>query len=651
MCGLIAYLKTSDRPLDPGLIEVMTHAMQHRGPDDFGMCFVGQDGPILWRNAHNAPQLREKGVAMGHRRLSVFDLTTSGRQPFVSPSKRFTMVFNGEIYNYRELREELVQHGFHFSTDCDTEVLIAAFEKWGTESFRRLNGYWAVAIWDNLTKELVVGRDRLGEKPLLYTQVDGDWIFASETKALLKHPKIHAQPDEQMLMHFIATGAAPAGEETFFSGIKSVEPGTFLTFREGTVSKTRYWNLATMSLPRRTDAARAVQELDELLTDAVRLRLRGDIRVGAMLSGGLDSTSVISCIATLLSSQPHESRMVGDRLQAFTASYPEIKNDQTEDETDKVEELCRLIEINVHKTFPAERDGIDERLIDVARSMEAPFFSPAIIVHDMLMKLARSRDIQIVLDGTGGDELFGGYPWFHTLAIRDSCHSLRVREAVNNINGMHSKYGRSRLKETIRAILPQEFSQRAALTIRSLRGQPRHWYSGLFQSELQSRRDAHPDLGGMNHLDSALKRALLQNNIPRWLHMIDRISMSNSVMSRSPFLDFRLMEFAFSLDNNLKIRNGETKYILREAKRNVLPASIVNDYRKIHFSGPGSHWLKEGSLKDFVLSLRDERSSKLSAFIRPSALRSVIDDFFKGRAEAWPIWRIVSSETFLRAYS
>ena len=330
-----------------------------------------------------------------------------------------------------------------------------------------------------------------------------------------------------------------------------------------------------------------------------------------------------------------------------------------------MEELCRLIEINVHKTFPAERDGIDERLIDVARSMEAPFFSPAIIVHDMLMKLARSRDIQIVLDGTGGDELFGGYPWSCIpgaitadqglacipLAIRDSCHSLRVGEAVNNINGMHSKYGRSRLKETIRAILPQGFSQRAALTIRSLRGQPRHWYSGLFQSELQSRRDAHPDLGGKNHLDSALKRALLQNNIPNWLHMIDRISMSNSVMSRSPFLDFRLMEFAFSLDNNLKIRNGETKYILREAKRNVLPTSIVNDYRKVPFSGPGSHWLKEGSLKDFVLSLRDERSSKLSAFIRPSALRSVIDDFFKGRAEAWPIWRIVSSEAFLRAYS
>ena len=237
MCGLIAYLKTSDRPLDPRLIEVMTHTMEHRGPDDFGMCFVGREGPVLWRSAHNLPEFREKGVAMGHRRLSVFDLTEAGRQPFLSPSKRFTMVFNGEIYNYVELRDELVQHGFHFSTDCDTEVLIAAFEKWGTDCFQRLNGYWAVVIWDDQAKELVVARDRLGEKPLLYAQVDGDWVFASEAKTLFKHPKITARPDEQSLMQFIADGSGPTGEDTFFSGIKTVEPGTFLTFRDGRSQK------------------------------------------------------------------------------------------------------------------------------------------------------------------------------------------------------------------------------------------------------------------------------------------------------------------------------------------------------------------------------------------------------------------------------
>ena len=609
MCGVLAYLKTSNRPLDPRLIEVMTHTMEHRGPDDFGMCFVGKAGPILWRNSANAPLFYGKGVAMGHRRLSVFDLTDAGRQPFVSPNKRFTMVFNGEIYNYIELREELVEHGFRFSTDCDTEVFVAAFEKWGTECFKRLNGYWAVVIWDDLSKELVVGRDRLGERPLFYTQIDGDWIFASEIKALLKHPKIAARPDEHLLMDFIATGSAPTGEETFFQGIRSVEPGTFLAFRDGNVSKTRYWNLTTMSLTRRTNDALAVEEFDELLTDAVRLRLRGDLRVGAMLSGGLDSTSVISCIAMLLSSRPGDSRMVGDRLQAFTASFPGMEND----ETDKVEELCRLIEIGAHKTFPAEQGELEERLGEVAWSMEAPFFSPAIIVHDMLMKLVRSNDIQIVLDGHGGDELFAGYHRYIPLAIRDSCHRLRACEAIGNINGMRSKYGRSRLNETMRAILPHKFQHSVESTIGAMRGQPRprHWYSGLFQAELPSR--VRPTLAGDGYLDQALKADLLYYNIPRWLHMSDRISMANSVMCRSPFLDARLVEFAFSLNNNLKIRKADTKYIIRQAKRNTLPPSIVNNSKKIRLTGPGLYWLK-GPLKNFIIGLRDGKSSKLSSF-------------------------------------
>ena len=269
MCGLIAYYKTSDRPLDPRLIEDMTHSMKHRGPDDYGFCFAGADGPILWRNAHNTPPLKEKGVAMGHRRMSIFDLTEAGRQPFVSADKRLVIVFNGEIYNYVELREELIQHGFGFSTDCDTEVLLAAFEKWGPDCFNRLNGVWSVVLWDHRTKELIAARDRLGEKPLLYTQIDGDWIFASEVKALLKHPRLAVQPNEQVLLQFISNGWGPRGEETFFSGIRAVEPGTFLTFRDGTVTRTAFWNLASMAFPPRRDETLAVEELDALLTDAV----------------------------------------------------------------------------------------------------------------------------------------------------------------------------------------------------------------------------------------------------------------------------------------------------------------------------------------------------------------------------------------------
>ena len=631
MCGLIAYLKTSDRPLDPRLIEVMTHTMEHRGPDDFGMCFVGKEGPILWRNAHNAPQFAEKGVAMGHRRLSVFDLSEVGRQPFLSPSRRFTMVFNGEIYNYVELRDELIQYGFRFSTDCDTEVFIAAFEKWGTECFKRLNGCWGVVIWDDLTKTLVAGRDRLGEKPLLFTQVDGDWIFASEAKVLLKHPNIEARPNEELLANFIATttGRGPTGEDTFFLDIYSIEPGTFMTIRDGNVSKTRYWNLTATSPARRDDAS-AVQEFDDLLTDACRLRLRGDIRVGAMLSGGLDSTSVITSIVKLLSSRPGDTRMVGDTLQAFTACFPGLKDDETE----SVEELCRLIEISSHKTFPAEQDDIEERLTKAAWNMEAPFFSPATITYDALMKLVRSSDVQIVLDGLGGDELFGGFEWYIPLAVRDSILSLSVCEAMSNVNGMHRKLGRSRLN-VIRSALRD--------------GDVSHWDSGLFQSRFKPRVD--PKLEGNNNLDRKLKMDLLHNITPIWTNLSDRISMANSVVCRSPLLDHRVVDFAFTLKNNLKIRNGATKYIMREAKRNVLPERIVNQYKKGYLAGPTDQWLK-GPLKDYALSILEFNKSKLSgAILRPDALRDVVDGFFKSGRERLLMWRIVSAEAFMRAYS
>ena len=225
MCGLTAYYKTSGKPLETRLLEDMTQTLAHRGLDDYGYCYIGAEGPLVWRDGDRPVQLSSPGVGMGHRRMSIFDLTTAGRQPFVSDDKRISLVFNGEIYNFIEIRNELVQHGYSFSTDCDTEVLLCAFEKWGTECFQRLNGVWATVIWDNVSKELVVCRDRLGEKPLLYSKVDGGWVFASEVKPLLKHPEISALPNEQALLQFIASGADPRGEVTYFEGISAVEPG------------------------------------------------------------------------------------------------------------------------------------------------------------------------------------------------------------------------------------------------------------------------------------------------------------------------------------------------------------------------------------------------------------------------------------------
>ena len=649
MCGLIAYYKASERPLDPQLIEDMTHALAHRGPDDYGFCFAGDNGPVLWRNAHNTPPLRERGVAMGHRRISIFDLSTAGRQPFVSADKRYAILFNGEIYNYVELREELVQRGHRFSTDCDTEVLLAAYQDWGPDCFNRLNGVFGIVVWDHQTKELVVARDRLGEKPMLYTCLDGDWIFTSEVKALLKHPGITLRPNEQSLLQFLANGWSPIGEECYFADIKAVEPGTYLTLRNGNVKKTRFWDIATMDKRSPRSDATAAEELDELLTDAVRIRLRGDLRVGAMLSGGLDSTSVISSIGTVLESRPSDGRMIGDRLQAFTASFPGMPID----ETDKVEELCRSIDIAVHKIFPSEQSNVEERLNAVAFSMEGPFWNPAILVNDSLMKLVSGSDAQIVLDGLGGDELFAGYGRHLPLALRDSLHGLRFGEAMGNLAGMKRWHGCSMPKELVRAMLPRRWHDGLQSSLEALRGERKSPDAELFRSPLRDQGRGRAGFGGSSELDRALRSDLVESNVPRWLEMGDRISMAHTVVSRSPFFDHRLIEFAFGLDNGLKIRKGKTKHLLREAKRRQLPPIIVNDFRKLPFSGPGSIWLN-GSLKSLALSLKDEKATKLAAFLHPKPLGAIVDDFFANSGAQggaiWRLWRLLSAEAWLRAY-
>ena len=646
MCGLIAYYKLSEKPLSARLIEDMTNAMAHRGPDDHGFCFVGSDGPKRWREGVEPPVIGGTGVALGHRRFSIFDLTTAGRQPFISADGRFSIVFNGEIYNFLELREELEKHGFTFSTDCDTEALLAAFEKWDTECFSRLNGAFAIVIWDNAEKRLVAARDRVGEKPLLYTRVDGDWVFASEVKGLIKHPEIKLEPNEQSVLNFIATGRSPKTGETFFDNVLSVEPGCVLTFKGAEPTKTRYFNLDTMEFAPPKSDAQAIEQLGELLTDSVKLRMRGDLRVGTMLSGGMDSTSVITSVVSVLASQSDESRSIGDVLQAFTASFPGTETD----ETDKVEELCQMIEIAAHKVFPIEQDALVERLGEVSTALEAPFWSPAIVTHDMLMKRIRNTDVDVVLDGLGSDEMLGGYDWYIPLAVRGDLLGLRFGKAMENLRGLQAHHGRKIWKEVVRALLPIRFPVQLDALKRRLSGKGAHWHSGMFGKEL-NRSDSlrHPSMG-KTLLECKLKDAMLRDNVPRWLHMGDNISMSNSVVCRSPFLDYRLVEFAFSLGDGLRIRKGVTKYVLREAKREQLPASIVNSIQKVQLTGPGLQWL-HGPLKEFALSIRDGKGIRLTEFIKPPALAGAMNDFYStDRGYAYPIWRLLNTEAWLRAF-
>ena len=301
MCGIIAIHKTSERSLDPAIVESMTTALTHRGLDDYGYAFITNGSGITWREERPDP-FHSKGVAMGHRRLSIFDLSAKGRQPFVSPEKRYWVVFNGEIYNFWEIRDELRQLGHSFFSETDTEVLLTAFAEWGTDCFRRFIGPWAVVIWDAKDERLIACRDRIGVKPLYYCEVGGDWLFGSEAKALLKHPAISAKPNMPAIFDYLSENEYPAGKETLFEGIASVEPGTWISIHRGQVRKERYWQLPECTGWPIENDDEAVEKYLHLLEDAVKLCLRSDVRVGTSLSGGLDSTSVIATVNDVLRS-------------------------------------------------------------------------------------------------------------------------------------------------------------------------------------------------------------------------------------------------------------------------------------------------------------------------------------------------------------
>jgi asparagine synthase (glutamine-hydrolysing) len=651
MCGLVVIYKNSERQLDPRLLEGMIDTMYYRGPDDYGFSFVEPKTHCLWREELPEP-ICAKGVAMGHRRLSILDLSVSGRQPFVSNDKRFWLVYNGEIYNYLELRTELANLGYNFRTATDTEVLLIAYAHWGSACFNRFNGMWAFVVWDNQEQTLVACRDRFGKKPLYYSNIKGDWIFASEVKALLRHPAIERRPNSREVFYYLSGFThGPFDENTCFDNIKAVPPGSYLILRQGRIELKKYWELPDQPRLGINDLDQAVEQFGELFTDSVKLRLRADVRVGTMLSGGLDSTSVITTVNDLLLTTHDKTRQViGDSLQAFNASFP----GHAIDESDRVDELCQRLNLTVHKVFPMEQECVEKLFQDVVYNMEAPFISSVQIVHTLLMRRARSAGVTVVLNGQGSDEMLGGYPEAYcrlaALALFFRFHWIQSYCETRAMAKRHGISSKEAAKAFLLMLMPTSLIawhtrrklSRGALFRQDiwLKFAPSHW----------AIRDRQTP--GRTVLDRSLRRDFFQEVLPSWLHMEDRVSMSASIESRLPFLDYRLVEFAFNLDDSLKIRNGETKYVLRKVMQNRLPTSIVSESRKYRFSGPDAFWLM-GSLKPLLQAMLLQGNPRVSEWIEPRALSYMISRFLKGDEQSVRpdfVWRIFNTEMWLRTF-
>ncbi len=644
MCGFVTIALAEGRSLPAPVLQHMTNVLAHRGPDGFGYASVEPTSSVVHQWTDPQPASPLCGILFGHRRLSIIDLTTCGHQPMVSDDGSLVLAYNGEIYNFLELRTELEQLGCRFRGRSDTEVLLRAYETWGPAAFKRLNGMFAFTLWDGRRRTLVAARDRFGVKPLYISRVDGHHVFASEIKAILAFPGAHRGLNHERVTAFLANCLVDHDEHTLFVGVRALAPGTFLELKDGEVRTGRFWSLPTADPGRRRGDQEYIGEFAELLADAVRLRARSDVPIGTMLSGGLDSTSVTA----LIGEQKHtEARRAFAGLHAFHHTFSACWPGWISDEEAQVDLLCTNLQLQSHKIYPTP-ELLGSLLPRALYYLEEPFETPTALVQFELMRVARQHGVKVVLNGHGSDETLAGYPGFFVAPML----------AQLLLTGRIAAFLRER-----RAFRPDpEWSDGQVLTIARLnRLLPKRLLSS-FRGEVSSgsplfRLSAQtptfePLGGGASMLSEALWLKLTRHILPMWLRAEDRVSMAWGVESRLPFLDYRLVEFAFRLPDDLKLRDGYTKFILRRAMRGKLPDSITLDRVKRRFATPYGQWFR-GPWRDLVEASLIDHPAGLARYVDVAELRRRVQEYLAGRDDALAppqLWRLLSTRLWLEQW-
>ncbi len=552
MCGIFGLVNKTG-PVDVRQVNELTDIVAHRGPDGRGVRVNGK-------------------VGLGHRRLAIIDRTDDGAQPMRDSLLPIWITYNGEIYNYLELRAELKALGHVFHTASDTEVLLAAYIRWGERCLDRFNGMWSFAIHDERDNTLFCARDRFGVKPFYFANTAAVFAFGSEIRQLL--PLVgHSIADDDLVRDFLVCGLTDHTNRTFFKGIEKLPPGHKMRVdvSTGRIAIERYYSLAPRAAV--TDERDAARSLAELLDDATRLRLRSDVRVGTCLSGGLDSSSVATLAAKRYAATSNE------RFFAITAVSEQAANNEEAYAADVVAKA----ELNWLRTKPSYEDfaSTAEALLDV---QEEPFGGPSIMMQYEVMKTARANGVIVLLDGQGGDETLLGYHRYYAAWLRD-----RLDHA--GIGGFLSAFrAATQAGVSARRLLMYLFGASSA----ALRAAFYRWqYAFLKRPDLPEclRRFAREtrDAQQMQVLE------ITETNLPMLLRFEDKNSMRFGIETRLPFLDYRFVEFALSLPTGIKLNHGWTKWPLRAAMQEALPASISWRKDKIGFAAPDQIWLNRHS--------------------------------------------------------
>ncbi len=626
----------------------MTRALSHRGPDDEGLLLYRRDGRLIQvgtdqsnlfsgNQLHGTAELLKPDwtLVLGHRRFSIFDLSAAGHQPFLDLENRAGLVFNGAIYNHIELRADLEKEGVKFHTRSDTEVLLQAYLRWGESMFSRLNGMWAFALADFRSGRLLLSRDRVGEKPLFFTHCGGRLYFASEIKALFQVNEIYEslKANDARVWVFVYSGLRDHHPGSFFSGIDQFPPGTKTWVdADGRIDTKPYWRLPRERLtPHDISYTEAATEMSKRLRSSVALRIRSDVPLAAELSGGMDSTSIVSLAADLLNAAD------GPLLQTMTIRYHDSKFDESH--------LAKTV-ANAYgvpwESICLEGHEYWDAAEEMVRIQEQPYESPNQLGSRAMWRWMKDQGIRVVLSGGAGDELLAGYighmlgPFLTELLLMGSWQSL-WREARAWWGGKYLSM----------AVLWRYLS-------RHLPGAAGQWcmaqhFSGPFYAALKKPGPSEFEtVVGHNQarlhltLSESLRSSMEYSPMPMYMVHGDKLSMSVPIEVRFPFLDPELVNFAFQLPVEYFICNGESKSILREAMRRRLPETIINRRVKMGFPVPLERWMREGQFR-IVSELRS--GGHANRFLNIDYISSDCDQI-----DPSLLWRIHQVDTWMRLH-
>jgi asparagine synthase (glutamine-hydrolysing) len=624
MCGIVGIVRNDGRPVDEELLSRMNNAIRHRGPDDDGFYINGS-------------------VGLGMRRLAIIDLK-GGAQPIHNQDRSSWIVFNGEIYNYLELREKLEKLGHTFYTNSDTEAIVHAYDQFGVDCPKHLRGMFAFAIWNERSQELFLARDRVGKKPLLYAHVNGHLIFASEFSALLLHPDVSRDIQPEALDYYLSFMCIPA-PLTAYRAIRKLEPGHWLRWRKGEVELQRYWQ-PDFTKKLEISEEEAGERTVEILRDAVRVRLMSEVPLGAFLSGGIDSSAVVALM----------SQESSDRVKTFSIGFDE----QDFSELHHARRIAEHVGAEHHE-FIVRPDAL-EVLPTLVEHYGEPYADSSAVPTYYVAKETR-KHVTVALNGDGGDESFAGYERYLAMRLTEKYRRVPsflresvIKETVNLIPSSPLK--RSRVKSAKRLLevvsLPRvDRYTRWVSVFNEETKQP--LYSDFFREQTREANatglleEWFKRANGIGVLDAMLltdQMTYLPNDL---LVKVDIAAMAVSLEARSPFLDHHVIEFAASLPQNLKLRGLTSKYLLKKVLRKLLPSENLNR-RKMGFGVPVGHWFR-GKMQPFLREVILSEKALRRGLFKPEWVKQLTELHTRGERDySQQLWTLLMLELWFNRF-